>query len=1391
MARIDSYAIDGSVDNMDKLLGSTGDGTTANFTADVIANYFSRNAFAESAKHGQTYDYGGTLKGTESPDDTGGKVYIWTEDEDSPAQDYSAISGLVFSHLNNADIDTAPILNLYTGEVVKVSGTSVDEAKGYGLYNVVEAVEYDNTHTRLVLSFIDGVGGDIIQPADSAVSISIAAAGDINLDGLIDRVEVIPNSDSNGYELTIYSVGGPNKTASWLDVSHTILSGSDVPVVTLGQNGDYYIQKVGEQHNIYGPKTSAGWGNATDLNGDPVDDVTYTGGANPGEVTQVTFQVMGANIGTVPVQPGQDGSDGSNGLNGISVVDLNIDGDGNLQVTLSDGSVVDAGPLPGQVEVNGTKVAMPNFIDVAAVSYTSDVNGNITISIADATTSQAGLLTSTDKTKLDSIAEGAEVNVQSDWDTTDTTDKTYIENKPTNLTTFSNTESGSVAQWAEGGDTSTIPSSKLDITAFETHIFNGTFAQLLADTTNTYRLGDIWITNTEEYFYIGTDNTQGPKVAGDFREIAANVVNLGTTQNATTVVVTNTAGDNATINEASTTESGILTPARLAEIVANNAKISLSFGSADGQVATFAQAGSTETIPGARISAADSSNQGAMSAADFTKLTGVAEGAEVNVQSDWVATQGDSFILNKPLTISAQQATDITASKTITDFITVTKDINLDNVVDVEANPTEGGTEALTKLKVDDTTYFVSEGVAVSINGTEVDDVDLLTNQSAPVTLASDSDNKVSIDYSTAIPGTDGLMSGAQALKLNGIDTSADVNVQSDFAISDTNSDAFILNKPVDATDTVAGLMSIADKVKLDGIETQATRSEVNDGQTPTETATSITVSGTTYSLEGQGTNVVANPEGTPTEDISSIQIGSTDYNIVTTEDYSKLEVNGVFVDNPDLTDNGPVTFNESSGTVTVAVADASTSSAGLLTAADKTKLDGLTPGGDANVQSDWDQSDDTADSYIQNKPTTITIPQAESITQNSAKLSNIATDGKAIAGISAEEGAISLTNLTGLKFEGDGLTLTDNGDGTATLRIVGGGGGGTDVISNLSLSITVPNDPAFLNVEQQVTVVANWTKGSGVTLTASSLTSTKSGLDSITIPASADNTFTDSTSWTSEFVAGTDDNTRTETSITLTLNGTVDGNAITPVTLTMGYAPSQILPVASATPVSAVSGFVVTDDLAIADGGNIEAWDSGSATVDVAPANTGWGAGTVGASFPAGITLNGSTMNFADSYTGTNTAGVSTGYTQSDIPAGYTAITHNLITMPQRTYTSIKSLRFGSVDAVGGNQPVFTDDTTANTGLRNLSSFTSGTKGIQFETIDPTETEGFTLTSVSGQYWYIVYDAAEADLTHYLDNGFQVPISDTFDLQTIGGYKIYVSTDAKPAANINITGLK
>ena len=75
-------------------------------------------------------------------------------------------------------------------------------------------------------------------------------------------------------------------------------------------------------------------------------------------------------------------------------------------------------------------------VNVKDTDYTYRWDGTNWIAISAnaiplATQSVNGLMSSTDKTKLDGIEAGAEVNVQSDWNQTNTQADDYIKNKPT------------------------------------------------------------------------------------------------------------------------------------------------------------------------------------------------------------------------------------------------------------------------------------------------------------------------------------------------------------------------------------------------------------------------------------------------------------------------------------------------------------------------------------------------------------------------------------------------------------------------------------------------------------------------------------------------------------------------------------------------------------------------------------------------------------------------------------------------------------------------------------------------------------------------------------------------------------------------------------------------
>ena len=87
----------------------------------------------------------------------------------------------------------------------------------------------------------------------------------------------------------------------------------------------------------------------------------------------------------------------------------------------------------GATGTSGSTVQVVTGIQRDAKGHvTGIVSGAATdTTYSNATTSAAGLMSSTDKTKLNGIAEGAEVNVQSDWSQTTTTADDYIKNKPT------------------------------------------------------------------------------------------------------------------------------------------------------------------------------------------------------------------------------------------------------------------------------------------------------------------------------------------------------------------------------------------------------------------------------------------------------------------------------------------------------------------------------------------------------------------------------------------------------------------------------------------------------------------------------------------------------------------------------------------------------------------------------------------------------------------------------------------------------------------------------------------------------------------------------------------------------------------------------------------------
>jgi hypothetical protein len=247
------------------------------------------------------------------------------------------------------------------------------------------------------------------------------------------------------------------------------LNGTGAPDQGLGKEGDVYIDTT--NNSLYGPKTDGAWGSGTNLAGvigvTGTAPITSTGGDSP---------VIGISAATTSAAGSISAADKTK-LDGIEtsadVTDAtNVDAAGAVMnsdsTTASMSFVVDednmssnsATKVPTQqsvkayvdTEVAGVVDSAPSALDTLnelAAALGDDVNFSTTVtnSIGTKLPLAGGTMTgnivmsgsqtvdgrdvSADGTKLDGIASGAEVNVQADFNETDNTNDAFIKNKPT------------------------------------------------------------------------------------------------------------------------------------------------------------------------------------------------------------------------------------------------------------------------------------------------------------------------------------------------------------------------------------------------------------------------------------------------------------------------------------------------------------------------------------------------------------------------------------------------------------------------------------------------------------------------------------------------------------------------------------------------------------------------------------------------------------------------------------------------------------------------------------------------------------------------------------------------------------------------------------------------
>lgn len=149
------------------------------------------------------------------------------------------------------------------------------------------------------------------------------------------------------------------------------------------------------------------------------DGVIHNIGGGGG--TPITYNIGfgSASSNTVPfVLTGSNGTTDTVYFKGAGDATLSVSGD-TLTITTTGGQSV-------TYTLSGSGTANDYTITNTPSSGTAS-----SATIPAATQSAAGVMTSSDKTKLDGIQSGAEVNVQADWSQSDNTADDYIKNKPT------------------------------------------------------------------------------------------------------------------------------------------------------------------------------------------------------------------------------------------------------------------------------------------------------------------------------------------------------------------------------------------------------------------------------------------------------------------------------------------------------------------------------------------------------------------------------------------------------------------------------------------------------------------------------------------------------------------------------------------------------------------------------------------------------------------------------------------------------------------------------------------------------------------------------------------------------------------------------------------------
>jgi len=416
-----------------------------------------------------------------------------------------------------------------------------------------------------------------------------------------------------------------------------------------------------------------------------------------------------------------------------------------------------AHPTQTAIDVNATDNGI-NVIDRVVVNTLGHVTSVSTRDLSVATTSANGVMSSTDKSKLDGIATGATANTGT------------VTSVGGTGTVSGLTLSGTVTTTGNltlGGTLSVIPSN------------------FSSQTANTFLAAPNGIAGVPTFRAI---------VAADVPTLNQNTT--GTASNVTGTVAIANGGTGATTNTAARTNLGATTLGSNLFTIGNPSAIRFLRVNADNTVSSL-----TDSDFRTAIGAYASSNP-----SGYTTNTGTVTSIATNngLTGGTITTTGTLGLTGQALAlhnlatngIIARTAANTVAARTLT----ASTGISISNGDGVSGNPTITNTAPHIATNL---SYTASTRILASSTG---------TNVTLPQVTTS----------------LDGLMIAADKSKLDGIAAGAQVNVATNLGYTTAASNGTVTSStgtnatlPA-ATTSLAGLMTSADKTKLDGIATSA-----------------------------------------------------------------------------------------------------------------------------------------------------------------------------------------------------------------------------------------------------------------------------------------------------------------------------------------------------------------------------------------------------------------------------------------------------------------------------------------------------------------------------------------------------------------------------------------